>query len=300
MLPFYGDIGLLDEAVRSVLAQESPDWRLTVIDDAYPDPSAGDLVRGHGDPRVTYLRNERNVGITANFNRAIELARADRLVILGGDDRLLPGYVGHVHELAARHPDAALVQPGVRVIDDEGAEHLPLGDRMKRRYLPGGPRPVELSGEPLAASLLRGNWLYFPSIAWRRDLMAGGFREDLSVAQDLDLILRIVTAGGSAVVDDRVAFEYRRHRASLSAVRGTDGSKFAEERAVFSAAAATAERLGWRRAARAARAHTSSRLHALTELPGALARGRGRAAGRLLRHALGGLEAPGPDREARR
>ena len=37
MLPFYGDPELLRRAVRSVQQQSRTDWRLTVVDDGYPD-----------------------------------------------------------------------------------------------------------------------------------------------------------------------------------------------------------------------------------------------------------------------
>jgi len=33
MLPYYGDVALMQNAVRSVIAQSDPDWRLTVVDD---------------------------------------------------------------------------------------------------------------------------------------------------------------------------------------------------------------------------------------------------------------------------
>ena len=64
--------------------------------------------------------------------------------------------------------------------------------------------------------------------------------------------------------------------------------RFADERAYFAIAADQAARLGWRRAERAARARLTSRAHALTLLPGAVAGRRWSAVGVLARHALGG------------
>ena len=37
-LPYYGDVDLMKLAVRSVLGQQYPHWRLFVVDDGYPDP----------------------------------------------------------------------------------------------------------------------------------------------------------------------------------------------------------------------------------------------------------------------
>ena len=39
LFPFYGDVAMMKEAVRSVLRQTNPDWRLIVVDDGYPDDS---------------------------------------------------------------------------------------------------------------------------------------------------------------------------------------------------------------------------------------------------------------------
>jgi len=48
--------------VRSVLEQRDPDWRLTVVDDGYPDGSVPGWFAGLGDDRVRYHRNETNLG----------------------------------------------------------------------------------------------------------------------------------------------------------------------------------------------------------------------------------------------
>ncbi|ARJ05984.1 hypothetical protein GCM10010988_11460 [Cnuibacter physcomitrellae] len=284
MMPFYGRADHLRVAVESVLAQTDPDWRLVVVDDRYPDEAPGEWVRAIEDPRVEYRRNARNLGVTGNFRECVRLVEHERAVILGSDDRMHPGYVARVAELAERFPDAAILQPGVDVIDAEGAEHTPMADRIKALLRPRGSGPRVLGGEDLAASLLRGNWLYFPALVWRADeLRRFDFREEFEVVEDLALILEILLAGGDLVLDDEVVFSYRRHRASVSALRGPDGAKFLEERALFHEMADRMRARGWRRAARAARLHLTSRLNAASELPSAL-RARDSAGVRTLLH----------------
>lgn len=289
LMPFYGRVDQFRIAVESVRAQTDPDWRLVIVDDVYPDMSAGEWALQLDDSRITYLRNERNLGVSGNFNRCVSLIENDFAVIMGCDDVLRPGYVARVAELRSQYPHADLIQPGVSVIDQNGEPSMPLADRVKTVLRPRGERPRVLAGEELAASLLRGNWCYFPSLCWRSDrLREFGFREDRRVVQDLTLIMQIVLSGGSLVLDDEIVFDYRRHAASVSSQGGVDGSKFAEERDVFYEAADSCDTLGWHRAARVARRHVPSRLNALSELPAALRSGDSDGRRALLRHVLGG------------
>lgn len=289
MLPFWGDPLLLRQTVESVLGQTDPEWRLTVIDDAYPDPTVAEYFAQLDDPRVRYVRNDVNVGIIENFRASVRLAAADHLVVLGSDDLLLPGYVAALRDAVRRHPDAAVFQPGVQVIDENGAPSLPLVDRVKQRMLRPDTRTGDavLSDERLATSLTQGNWLYWPSLLFRTEaIRAHEFRDDLPIVLDLAILLDIAFAGGSLVVIDDEVFAYRRHTESASQKAILDGSRFTDDRRFFLETARRADTRGWRSTARAARARLFARLHALTTVPTVLRRGD--AAGRraLWRHIL--------------
>lgn len=288
LLPFYGDVDLMKTAVRSVLTQDDDSWRLVVVDDGYPDDTIPGWFAGLGDDRVHYERNETNLGANGNYRRCLELATQDTVVVMGADDVMLSNYVRTVREVFAAEPDAVFCQPGVHVVDETGATTRTLVDTAKRLYAPRGSGRRVLRGEELAVSLLRGNWLYFPSVAWRRDaVVPHGFRSGLEVVQDLALALDVTTAGGALVVDDRVCFHYRRHRASDSSWRALEGTRFTEERAFFEDMARELDALGWRRAARVARLHVSSRLNAAALLPAAARLGQLSGVRTLSRHVFG-------------
>jgi glycosyltransferase involved in cell wall biosynthesis len=291
MVPFYGDPDMLRETVTSVLGQTDPDWRLTVVDDGYPDPSVAEWFGRLEDERVTYLRNEVNLGANKNYEKCISLVQHRDVVILGADDKLLPNYVAVVRAARAAHPDAAVIQPGVTVIDQDGAEVRTLVDTTKRvLYAPRVSRRTELRGEDVVRSLLRGDWLYFPSLCFDSEKMRSiGFREGLDVVQDLALVVDLLMRGESLVVDPTVCFAYRRHTGSDSSWRALEGSRFREERRYLTGIADELDALGWHRAARAARLHVSSRLHALTYLPLAVRKRRLNALPVLLEHGFGGL-----------
>jgi glycosyltransferase involved in cell wall biosynthesis len=286
MMPFYGDPDQLRAAVSSALAQTDPDWRLVVIDDQYPDRAPGEWVRSLGDPRVQYLLNETNLGVSGNFSRSLDLVESEHFVLMGCDDVLEPGYIAQMRAAIERFPGTSYFQPAVSVISDRGNDILPLADRVKRWSRPSSPQPVILRGEPLAVSLLRGNWTYFPSICWRTEAVrqAEGFDPDYEIVLDLALQLTIIAAGGTMALLPERTFRYRRHEASVSSATARYGGRFDEERRFFQNVAGDMEAMGWHHAARAARRHVTSRLNAATKLPRALRVGDRDGSSSLLRH----------------
>jgi len=289
-MPFYGDPEQFQIAVMSVLNQSDPNWTLTVLDDCYPDLAPGTWLRGLGDTRISYVRNETNLLPSKNYNKALEMASGEFMMLMGCDDVLLPDFVARSSELIQlADPTIGLIQPGVRVIDEEGNPKKSLADKVKIRI---GPWPKSgihvISGENAHRSLLRGNWTYFPSILWRRSAIdEQRFRTDLNIVQDLSMILDLIENGFGILIDSEVTFLYRRHRASLSGATGSDGSKFAQERVLFAEAAARAQQRGWNDSYRAATNRLLSRLNSAVEIPSAVLRRDSSAIKALVRHSFG-------------
>jgi GT2 family glycosyltransferase len=263
LVPAYGPSPYLAEAVRSVLALTGDGVDLTVVDDASPGGEVADVLAALGTD-VDYVRLPENLGVAGAFDACTRLSRGDYTVLLGSDDVLEPWYVEELRRLIDRFGRVEMAMPRVTVIDSTGSPHLPLADRVKSLLAPRGSSPSVHDGERLAASLLTGNWLYLPAIAWRTDVLRDEpFRTDMGTAMDLELELRILFAGGRLALSPRRSFRYRRHAASVSSRTAASGERFDEERALFGWAAQRSSELGWSRAERAARLHATSRLHAL-------------------------------------
>lgn len=275
-VPFWGEPGLLYKTIESVLAQSDPDWRMIIIDDCYPDETVGHYFAELTDPRVEYTRNETNLGITENYREAIRRASSPFITILGCDDLMHPEYLRVVKAAADTAPHADVIQPGVVVIDENGVEGLPLVDRVKQQLL--APKPTDdiviLTGQEMATSLIRGDWLYWPSLTFRTETLKRiDFRDGLPIIQDLALLMDIAFDGGSLVFVPEVVFSYRRHGSSASQKTLLDGRRFRDERAYYRQAAELARAKGWSGTRRTAKLRLMSRLHAITEIPGVLRHG---------------------------
>ena len=260
VVPAYGESPLLAETLRSLTDVVPSDVGIVVQDDASPGPEVRDIAAAFA-PRVGYRRNAVNLGVSGAFNAAARASSATFVVLVGPDDRGVPGMVQAYRRAIALYPGVSAIHPGVRVIDEHGAPAKPLGDRVKSILRPR--RTGVLAGEPLATRLLTGNWTYNPAIAWRTSFVrANPFDEELHTAMDLDLLLRLAFSGASVALTDDVALEYRRHGGAVSSLNaGT--KRLTEELAIQRRAGAVARRLQWSRAAAAASLAPTARLHGL-------------------------------------
>ena len=274
-LPFYGDVSFLKESVASVLAQSDPNWRLQVVDDGYPDDSLPEWFSELNDSRISYLRNPQNLGANGNFQKCLSLLSSEYCLVMGADDILDPNFIAVIQSAILKYPDAVMIHPGVKIIDENNNEISTRSDRIKAKIRNTHESSQELFGESLATSLMNGNWMYFPAITWQTRIIQDiGFRPGFNVCQDLGLAMDVIMQGGKMVLINDEIFRYRRHTASDSTVKAVNGERFIDESNFFKVMSTDLKNLGWTRAARAARLHFTSRLHAASLIPVSISIGK--------------------------
>lgn len=88
-IPIYNGAYYLKETLSNVLKQSHHALEVVVVDDASTDTSA-EIVRSFvkDDSRVRLYENRENLGMVANWNRAISLCRGKWVLLMGQDDLL--------------------------------------------------------------------------------------------------------------------------------------------------------------------------------------------------------------------
>lgn len=129
IVPTYKRSVLLSETLDSILAQKDYDDFEIVVVDNNPDRSddTETLLERYADPRIAYFKNEKNIGMYANWNRAIEKSRGEWICMIHDDDLLLPSYLATVMSVVSKKPEIGLL-----VVDSEWRDM----DLAKIRPLP--------------------------------------------------------------------------------------------------------------------------------------------------------------------
>lgn len=118
-IPTYNRAELLKEAIISSLGQTFNNFELLILDNNSSD-NTKDVVESFTDNRIRYHRNEQNIGMMNNWNKAVELARGDYLIILGDDDKLYPQFLERSLNVHKIYPRLGFTFSHCNKVDEKG------------------------------------------------------------------------------------------------------------------------------------------------------------------------------------
>jgi hypothetical protein len=127
--------GFVNDAVRSLLEQDTPGIEVLVVDNASTDGSAEEIEAAFGR-RVRLVRSARNLGFGGGNNLGIRQARGRHIVLLNNDAVAAPSFVRELVAAAEADPRIGMVAAKVlqlaerSVIDTVG--HLLYPDGLNR------------------------------------------------------------------------------------------------------------------------------------------------------------------------
>lgn len=206
-VPTYNRARFLAASLESILRQSFPDFELLVVDDGSTDETPT-VVEKFSDPRLTYHRNDRNLGQIENLNRCIELARGEYVCICHDDDVYAPRILEREVEMLSHNPTAGLVHTAVWVLTEEG--------RVRRVHRVSDRDYVRPGRESFVTYLRSAHDIVFSTAMVRRSCYAAVGRFDPRfILADGDMWHRIALDFDIAYIAEPLA-GYRVHRESAS------------------------------------------------------------------------------------
>ncbi len=206
-------IGMLDEAIDSVLGQTLTDFEFLIIDDGSEDQRTLEhlRLRAREDDRIQ-IAAEPHRGLTASLNRGLELARGEFIARQDADDWSSP----HRFERQLAHFAG---HQGDAVCGSNAWTHQQDGRALWRTNLP-------CRREDILNALPRGNPFVHGSVMFRKHaaLATGGYRETFRCSQDYDFFWRLVERHGAVNLAEPL-YHYRYTSGSISARKAIEQLK---------------------------------------------------------------------------
>lgn len=206
-MPAYNGARYIKEALESLISQSFADWELLVSDDASKDETEG-IVReiASRDIRIRYVRQEKNLGMDANFQYLLDQADAPYFMWAAQDDKWEKDFLKACVAILDEKKEVGVAFTGMINLDSYG--------RLIREY----PHFPEFSGKAGPKTVIKH--LMSPEIMGKGNLMYGLMRTGLArkissyyeskIAWGADVIFAFgLVVHQGAWIDPRVLFSKR-------------------------------------------------------------------------------------------
>lgn len=170
----------LEQTLQSVFDQTFTDWELVVVNDGSTD-STDSIIRQHiaAGRRIIY-HPQKNAGLGASRNRAIELSSGKYIALIDHDDLWMADKLARLVPLFDR-AEVALVYSNADLVNADGAT---IGVYRN---------PDEMHRGRVLRELFLGDFAACSSVVIRRCVLdkVGFFPPELHIVEEYDLFLRI-------------------------------------------------------------------------------------------------------------
>ena len=184
ILPTYNRGSYLARSAGSILRQSHSDLELIIVDDGSTDDTQ-EIVGRFRDPRIRYVRRDRNGGVAAARNTGVRAASGSYLAFQDSDDEwLLEKLERQLDSLDARDKQAMSVCALMRVLGEPGGVQRVHAYPRKAADWSTGLDHVSVLG---AAVTYTQCWL----VPRQAVIEANGFDERLRIWDDWDLLIRL-------------------------------------------------------------------------------------------------------------
>ncbi len=199
LMPCWNSAATLPAALASLQAQTYENWECILVDDGSTDDPAS-VVAAAADPRIRYIRLDRNQGRGVARQVALDRANGELVAMLDADDWLYPGKLGAQVRVMLSYPELSLVSTGMAIVD---ARNELCGVRRSRS-------PKDLMLRDPARGLRAPSMPFAPSMLRADRAKKTGFDASYPIAEDLEFLLRF-TIGQAYGILPEIAYVYNEH-----------------------------------------------------------------------------------------
>ncbi|MFL9868195.1 glycosyltransferase family 2 protein [Paraburkholderia fungorum] len=216
VIPTYNREATIARALESALKQTWTNIEIIVVDDGSKDDTQK-IVEAINDPRIRYLKNEKNLRGGASRNKGGTLARGEYVAFLDSDDEWLPGKLARQMEAVSGRTNPKTVVCYTRLLVRRDGKEFMEPPRGMGSGEPVGDYLFKNSGHIQTSSLFMSKELFESCL----------FDSRLVKHQDWDLAIRLQLTGAEFVfIENAETIWYQDSKISrVSSLVDNDGSK---------------------------------------------------------------------------
>lgn len=198
--------------INSIIYQTHCDWEMILIDDA-SDDNTWKIISEVKDDRLIKIRNQKNVGLTKNLNKALSIATGDYILRMDADDIASINRMEKQVAFMEENPDVVLSGGWMQCFGE-------IHDITK----------THLNDEDIRIDMLFNSAIMHPTFVIRGEVLKKyniKYNENLKYAQDYDFAYTASQFGKLANIPE-ILVRYRTHDKQIGSACGDKQRKCAD------------------------------------------------------------------------
>lgn len=201
VMPVYNGEKYLYEAIDSILNQTYTDFEFIILNDGSTDKTE-EIILSYDDPRIVYVKNEKNQQIVKTLNKGIALAKGKYIARMDADDISLPDRFSKQIEFMETNPDIEVCGSWIKT----------FGDKSEVWEYPE-------SHEKIKTAMLFDSSIAHPSVILRATLFSRiQYDEDYNGVEDYALWMKLLDRSKFHNLE-KVLLQYRLHTSKTDKIR---------------------------------------------------------------------------------
>lgn len=220
-IPAYNNADYIGETIECILKQSYQNLELIIVDDNSKDDTLEKIrVYADKDTRVKIYHNEKNLGMSGNWNYCLSLCKGEFIKLICADDILATETIEREVQALLENPSAVMVESDTKLIDLAGK-----GKGFYKRY------PVKglVSGKKVTRKgFFNKDYFGAPQAnTFRREAYerVGGFDTNYTYILDYDFFAEIAKLGDIYIIHEPLNFFRVRGDSNTGQVMGDDKEK---------------------------------------------------------------------------
>jgi len=205
ILPAYNCEKFIGKAIQSLLDQTFTNFELIIVNDGSTDNTEFAII-AFDDPRIVYIKNQKNQGLIFSLNRAIDMAQGKYIARMDADDICKPDRLLKQKTYLDENQEAAMCATTIDLINETG--NMTGVWELDRQTT---------TSKQIKRQLIYQNCIAHPTIMVRTEIIKNlKYSPRQANIEDYDLWLRLLSNGYRIDKIDEPLLLYRIHGNSIT------------------------------------------------------------------------------------
>ncbi|MGE6959697.1 glycosyltransferase [Bacillus thuringiensis] len=191
----------LRESIESILNQSFTDFEFIIIDDCSTN-NGKSILKSFNDDRIKVIFNEKNLGLAASLNKALQISKGEFVARMDSDDISLETRLEKQYKYLKSNPSVGLVASFAQKIGNDKGYIYSMVEEPEKMNVP----------------MFFGNVICHPSVMFRKEVITNNhlkYNEEFKTGQDYELWSRLLKTEKVAIIPE-VLLSYRIHNNQIS------------------------------------------------------------------------------------